>query len=517
VTPLVLALSVLTTVGGVGVTTVDPTPTGASTTGNTAAVSAGAFGDAVGVNVHLGTPGTSYADFPRVESLLVALGVHHVRTALPREATPEFYSEVKALAAQGIRTDLILGSAGALKGGSATLTPVSTELARIDDNGLAPALDAIEGPNEWDSRGGPTWATQVQSYQAELYTSVKADPLLAGVPVIGPSLANIDHAGELGDLSGSLDYGNVHAYPRGDQPLSRLSVELAGEQVVSGSKPVMATETGYQTAINGSGQQPPVSPATQAVYLSWLYPAFATSHVPRTYVYELLDGQVDPTLTVAEANFGIVTATGGAKPAYAAIQGMLALTGAAGSPAATPGASAPAATQASPVEIAGGAAATDHLVVHRPDGAWVVLLWTVTTVSSDLPSISALPAGTAPVQLHAPGYIAVTYRPTIQAGPLRAFAAGSTVSGTVGPDLAVVVFSHSAPAGVSPIAAADAGSVDAFASSSHPAPKPAPVAASSSHTILVIGVVVLVLLVTGGTAVVLGRRRQRTKRGTRIP
>jgi hypothetical protein len=416
---------------------------------------------------------------------------------------------VKSLAARGIRTDLIIGSAGAPKGGSAPLTPVVTELARIDDNGLAPALDAIEGPNEWDSRGGTTWATQVRDYQTQLYRSVKADPQLQAIPVIGPSVANIDHAAELGDLSASLDFGNVHAYPRGGQPLSRLPMQLAGEQAVSGSKPVMATETGYQTAVNGSGLQPPVSPTTQAVYLSWLYPAFAAAHVARTYVYELLDGRADPTLSVEEANFGIVTAAGASKPAYPAVQNLLTLTGAAAPTSGTVD------TSGDPVHLSGGADTLSHLVVRRSDGAWVVLLWTATTVASDLHTLHALPAGTATADLTAPGYVATTYRPALQADPLRAFATGSTVKGAVGPDLAVVVFSHRAPAGTTLVPADHSSSVDAFASPFQSAPKPA--TTSSSRTPLLIGAAVLVVVVVAVVVLVGIRRRRRTTSGAGTP
>jgi len=494
---VVVALGVVATVCAASLSVVTPPSAGAATTSGPGAITAGAFGDAVGVDVHLGLPGLSYADFPRVETLLVHLGVHHVRTALPRSPTPRFYGEVKDLAARGIRTDLILGSAGAPKGGSASLTPVATEIARIDANGLAPALDAIEGPNEWDSRGGATWATQVRNYQIQLYHSVKSDSQLQAIPVIGPSVANIDDASELGDLSGSLDYGNIHPYPRGDQPLSRLQTQQAGEHPVSGSKPVMATEAGYQTAVNGSGLQPPVSPATQAVYLSWLYPAFASAHVARTYVYELLDDRKDPTLSVEESNFGIVTASGVSKPAYPAIQNLLAVTG-----AATPSSAID--TSDDPVHLSSGTDAPSHLIVRRADGAWVVLLWTAAVVASDLKTLHALPAGTASTELSAPGYVATIYRPALQAKALRTFAAGSTVTGTVGPDLAVVVFGRRAPSGATLVPASSSSSVNAFASSY----QTVPAITSSSDAGIVIGATVLIVLVIVAVVLVLIRRRR---------
>ncbi len=469
------------------------------------AISASAFSDDVGVNVHLGAEGTAYANFPKVESLLVGLGVHHVRTALPRNPSRQFYDEVKALAADGITTDLILGSAGAVKGGSATLTPVALELSRIVDNGLAPALDAVEGPNEWDSRGGPTWAAQVRSYQMQLYAGVRADPALSSLPVIGPSVANIADAAQLGDLSAYLDYGNVHAYPRGDQPLSRLSAELAGERTVSGTKPIIATETGYQTAIHGTGTQPPVSDSTQAVYLSWLYPAFTTSGVARTYVYELLDNTADPSLTVQEDNFGIVKASGVAKPAYSAVRSLLALTGA----DAAQGGGTTSATSA-PIQLSTGAGAPDHLVVRRSDGGFAVLLWSVASVPPDLPSLDNLPAGTTRVRLSAPGYVATVYRPALGATPLRAYPPGAVVQGTVGPDLAVVTLTREAPAGTPLVPASTASSVDAFGSASQHAAAPAVTTSSALPLLIGLGIIVVIAVVA---IVSLARRRRNPSRG----
>jgi len=245
------------------------------------------------------------------------------------------------------------------------------------------------------------------------------------------------------------------------------------------------------------------------VYSSWLYPAYLSAHVARTYIYELLDDHGDPTLSVEEDNFGIATATGVAKPAFPAIQNLLALTGGTGAASAT------GATSADPVHLSGGSDAPDHLIVHRADGDWVVLLWSGATVPSDLSTLHALPAGSTSAELSAPGYFASSYRPVLQSAPLRSFAAGSTVAGTVGPDLAVVVFSHSAPSGASLVPADHSSSVDAFASPDQAAPTPttAPATTSSSGTAVVIGAIIVLVLVVGVVVLVLLLRRRRTPRG----
>lgn len=495
----------------VGIAPATAPPAAALTTEVRATASpASGFSDSVGVNVHLGAP--AYNDFSRVESLLFGMGVHHIRTALPRSPTPQFYDEVKALAAKGIKTDLILGSAGALKGGSATLVPVATELQRIETNGLAPALDAIEGPNEWDSRGGPDWATEDRDYQIQLYTSVKADPVLRSIPVIGPSVANVDHASALGNLSAYLDYGNVHAYPRGGQPVERLPSDLSAVQAVSGNKPVMATETGYQTAVNGSGQQPPVSTTTQSVYSSWLYPGFASYHVARTYIYELLDDAVDPTRAVAEDNFGLATAVGVVKPAYTAIQNMMTLV----DPPPSGSDVAPSGTETLTLHLSVGSGALSHTVLDRADGSCLVLLWTPVTVPSTLHSLHDLPtAGTTNVEIGAPGYAATTFRPALQGGALHSYAVGATVQGAVGPDLAVVEFSRSPSATTPLIPAAKASTVDTFGSPSQHVSPPATAQAiaPASHTPVAIGAVLLVAVIVALVVLVVRRRRKRPTGG----
>ena len=81
------------------------------------AASARAFGDSVGVNVHLTYVDTSYRDFDTVAARLRELGVRFVRDGLCATC-PFQLAHLNTLAGAGIRANLIVGD---LKGGAAKM------------------------------------------------------------------------------------------------------------------------------------------------------------------------------------------------------------------------------------------------------------------------------------------------------------------------------------------------------------------------------------------------------------
>ena len=144
------------------------------------ASSARAFGDSVGVNVHLTYVDTAYRDFDTVSARLQELGVRYIRDGLCATC-PFQLAHLNTLAAAGIHANLIVGD---LKGGAAKMRE---SLSAIGAR-LRPAVASIEAPNEPDKEGVPGWLERTRAYQADLYAAVKADPGLAELPVLGPSL-----------------------------------------------------------------------------------------------------------------------------------------------------------------------------------------------------------------------------------------------------------------------------------------------------------------------------------------
>ena len=143
--------------------------------------SASSFLDSVGVNVHMSYVDTSYNDWQQVRDKLVELGVHHVRDAACPGCTAQ-RQRLLALAASGIGVDFTMQRPGS--------TMSLTDLVNMVAGPMRSAVDAVEGPNEYDHAGDPNWVANLRAYQQQLYSLVRAAPSLDGVPVIGPSLVS---------------------------------------------------------------------------------------------------------------------------------------------------------------------------------------------------------------------------------------------------------------------------------------------------------------------------------------
>jgi hypothetical protein len=198
------------------------------------------------------------------------------------------------------------------------------------------AVDAVEGPNEYDRSGDSDWVTNLRAYQEQLYGLVRSNPALDGIPVIGPSLTSDSAFMALGDLSGSLDWGNAHPYSGGQTPTSTLTYNAGLEATVARSKPMAATEAGYHNALNATSGQPPVSEDAAADYVPRLFLDMFRAGVPRTYLYELLDERPDPSQSSPENEFGLLRSDFGEKPAFGTLEALMHLTAPAGSAGLTP-------------------------------------------------------------------------------------------------------------------------------------------------------------------------------------
>jgi hypothetical protein len=144
---------------------------------------------------------------------------------------------------------------------------VKTLLAAVRDD-VPDAVEAIEGPNEYDMRGEPDWPAKLRDYQRRLYMLAKADPRTARLPVLAPSLTSWQARAAVGDVGAWADAGNLHPYPAGAQPeTSGLEREIEQARWLKPSGPLQVTETGYHGALAQAGGQPPVANAVAAAYL----------------------------------------------------------------------------------------------------------------------------------------------------------------------------------------------------------------------------------------------------------
>jgi hypothetical protein len=279
--------------------------------------SAAAFINSVGVNVHMSYFSTAYNDWQLVRDKLVELGVHHVRDAACPGCTTQ-RQRLLALAASGITVDFMMQQPG----NSASLQ----DLVNMVAGPMRSAVDSVEGPNEYDRSGNPTWVTDLRAYQEQLYSLVRSTPALDGVPVIGPSLVGSTSFAALGDLSSAMDWGNAHPYSGGQVPTGTLAYNTRLETAVAQGKPMAATEAGYHNALGATGGQPPVSEEAAADYVPRLFLDMFRAGVPRTYLYELVDERPDPTRTASEDEFGLLRSDFSEKPAFRTLEELLHLT-----------------------------------------------------------------------------------------------------------------------------------------------------------------------------------------------
>jgi hypothetical protein len=287
-----------------------------------APASAAAFVNSVGVNVHMSYFDTSYNDWQQVRDKLVELGVHHVRDAACPGCTTQ-RQRLLALAASGIGVDFTMQQPG----NSASLQ----DLVDMVAGPMRPAVEAVEGPNEYDRSGNPNWAADLRDYQQQLYGLVRSTPALDGIPVIGPSLTSGGAFTALGNLSGALDWGNAHPYSGGQTPTSTLAYNSSLVSTVAPSRPMAATEAGYHNALDATSGQPPVSEGAAAEYVPRLFLDMFRAGLPRTYLYELLDERPDPTQTAPENEFGLLRSDFSEKPAFRTLEALMHLTAPAGS------------------------------------------------------------------------------------------------------------------------------------------------------------------------------------------
>jgi hypothetical protein len=378
--------------------------------GDVKARQADSFVDSIGVNIHTPFSDTPYvSDFEGVRGRLDELGVRHVRDVLFPDR-PDQYERLDELAAAGIGTTLVIGSPAEPAGTREGLL----EIAADDLEGI----DALEGPNEYSTYTpfDPEWKAHLITYQRALYEEAKADPALASLPVVGPSIVHNDQAA-LGDIAADLDFGNIHSYPFGNPP-DKLGAAIAKAEFNSGPKPIMATETGYHTALKWEGEHPPVDEATMATYMPRLFLEYFRWGIVRTFSYELLDEFPDPDGEDSESNFGLVRHDLTPKPAFEALRNAIRIFEDPG-PSFTPGALDYTLSEGG-VEIAGPESTGLHKVLlQKRDGSFYLALWRTSSVW-DPATGQAVAAPAQPLEITiAPGLESATeYLPNSAAAPV---------------------------------------------------------------------------------------------------
>jgi len=386
---------------------------------------ADSFVESIGVNTHTAYDWTAYGSgFDMVRQRLSELGLRHIREVLVPER-PDQYQRLNELGAMGIHSTLVLGDPG---NGSEGLS----ELVSTVSSQLAGSVDALEGPNEFDSRGGSGWAPKLAAYQQQLHSEVKADPALSGLPVVGPSILHRSSQEELGDISGSLDEGNIHPYPFGEPPESNIEAQLARAAANSGGKPVVATESGYNTALNSHEEHPPVSEEAMATYMPRLFLSYFERGIARTFSYELVDEKPNPDLSEQEEHFGLLNNDFSEKPAFTALRNLIEILEDPG-PAFTP--------SSLPYSTGGDTTDLHQVLLQKRDGSFYLALWRGSSVW-DVAQRTPIAAPAEPVELELPARTERVdrYLPNLSAAPLNSpkLRPGEPLHLSVGPKVVIL-------------------------------------------------------------------------------
>lgn len=264
---------------------------------------------------------TSYADVNRVKASLEYIGVDQVRDKLLN--WPDVQPNYHALANAGYVFDFILPVYDPSTVNINEFVSMIHNFVVMHPN----SVSAVEGPNEvniWPGlfNGGTALSNQADLQRA-FFAAINADPLLANLPVYNLTMAFTDASqyAQLGNLSSYADYANQHAYVWSwGTPKDGLAYLLTFPQMDAPGLTNVITETGYSTLTADAYSG--VSEAVQAkLTLDTLLDAYKMG-VEKTYLYELLDTNADPSGTDGGAHWGLFYADGTPKPAAVALHNL---------------------------------------------------------------------------------------------------------------------------------------------------------------------------------------------------
>lgn len=318
-------------------------------------ISASAFNDSIGVNLHMTyVVGAYNTDFSLWAPLLERSGIKHVRDGVCPTFVALAWCEntlaprMNELASNGIKFDLV----------TAMSDPFSYVTSYAATLAVTPAIEAYEGPNECDASGlcPSNWMSTEPGWQQEVY-SMKTP----GVTIVAPSMTSAAGYADLGNLAPYADFGNIHDYVGSDMPESSTAaaLHLQWAQAMTGSDPVWSTEDGYNTdptfANNGVPQ------VVQERYLPRMLLEHMRLGINRTYIYQLFDFGPD-----GGSNMGLLNADYTAKPAWTALMQLMKLFADNGPAPRTP----------LSLSVTGDKSGTlDHVLFQRSDGTYMLALW----------------------------------------------------------------------------------------------------------------------------------------------
>lgn len=277
------------------------------------------FVNSIGVNTHLNYFDTPYGNFPLIARELNRIGIRHLRDGVHLQSADynsALYGRWMALGKLGIRFDAVLDPRSNL----GAITPALLEEV---DQLSGHTIESFEGPNELDISNIPDWPAVDRGFQQAIFKAAQSLPDRKAIELIGPSLALAHHAPELGDISAYIDMGNLHPYPAAKSPSVIFPEQMDFARIMSGTKNIVVTESGYHNGLKDHSDQPGVSETAAAKYITRLYLENFDHGIARTYLYEFLDEFADADLKSFQKHWGLIRFDGTEKPAFFALENLI--------------------------------------------------------------------------------------------------------------------------------------------------------------------------------------------------
>ncbi len=286
-------------------------------------LSASSFISSIGVNTHAGYSWGGYNNLALVEDDLKYLGVTKLRDGLA--SSPAAQPILDGLAKDGYTFDFVVPSS--VPAGGTSALQAYLDSVKAFETSHPGSVVALEGLNEVNlysfTYNGSSSISAAAQFQAAYYSAIKADATLSKISVYNLSLGYNDSTdyGKLGDLSGATDYANSHAYVSTSlTPAAALQAMLGNATSVTGTDPVVITETGYTTK-----SDTPYIGASENVQaksiLNTLVDAYKDG-VSTTYLYQLLDASATNDASDPESHWGLFNSDGTPKLAATAIHNL---------------------------------------------------------------------------------------------------------------------------------------------------------------------------------------------------
>jgi hypothetical protein len=397
-------------------------------------LSARSFLNTLGVDTHIPYTDGTYSNLPTVISDLKYLGIHQVRDGITNGQNGSApLSSYITLAQAGIQFTFVMVAS--------STADISAELNLINQLEVAVpgSVTAIEGPNEVNNQpvtfGGVSGFQGALDEQMAIYSAVKADPVLTGLPVYyltGYDASGLPVGPDPLTASGLANYDNQHPYPNnGQAPAAYVARSVALPNATSPTERAVFTETGYTTD--------QVSPDVQAKYELDLWMDSAAEGISKTYLYDLLDAYA-PGSYQGDDGYGLFDDTNAPKEAANAIHALTALLQDNGTNAAS--------FSPSPLtySIAGLPSTGNSLAIEMSDGSTIISVWNEPQIwnNGTQTEISA-PSSAVTVSLGATYASVLVYDPLDGTTPIATYSDVSSVTITVTDHPILVEFSGIAP------------------------------------------------------------------------